>query len=283
MPTEALEDRMLLSNVTVSLSGGDLKIEGDSGDNVVHVRQNAGTLVVEGLQGTTINGNANSNVVFFTNGIADDVIVDFSDDGDNAIVLENLNVGDDMQIKGGDGKDLVAVVDTTVGDDLTIQTGKAKDTVVLAQFNVEDTINIDSGNGSDKVIIVSGDADDLKIKTKKGQDAVLVALTDIRNTTDIKTANGSDFVFLEQVQTEDLKVNLGQNNDDFYMKDVEVGDDFNLNGASGNDNAEIVNETIGDRDSRKSIEGNTVANADQTALDTLFCANSDFDNLFPNL
>ena len=136
MPTEALEDRMLLSNVTVSMSGGDLRIEGDSGDNVVHVRQLAGALVVEGLQGTTINGQ--NNLVFQANGVADDVIVDFRDDGNNAIVFENMNIGDDMQVKSGNGTDQVAIVETTIGDDLTIQTGDGKDTIALGQFSVTD-------------------------------------------------------------------------------------------------------------------------------------------------
>ena len=102
-PSEALEDRVLLSNVTVELRSGDLVIEGDEGDNAVTVsQQGLGFIRVQGHNGTTINGS--SFTQYLNAGVVqDDIRADFTAGGNNTLKIDGLRIGDDVVYRGGDG------------------------------------------------------------------------------------------------------------------------------------------------------------------------------------
>ena len=56
---EVLETRALLAgNVLVTLSDGHAVVTGDSADNLIRVRPDGDQIIVEGLEGTTINGGS---------------------------------------------------------------------------------------------------------------------------------------------------------------------------------------------------------------------------------
>lgn len=280
-PSEALEDRMLLSNVTISFQNGDLRIEGDSNDNALHVRQTAGGIVAEGLQGTTINGNANT--VFVGANVSDDVIVDFRRGGNNAILLEDMQIGDDVQVRGGSGRDHLVMGSNNVGDDVNIKTGNGADIVYLENNNVEDTINVNTGKGRD-LAAVGGDnveADTLKINTGAGRDTVLVGGMRVRNLTDIKTGSGEDGVFIGEFRTEDLKVNLGQNDDHLFIFDSQIDDATQIKAGSGFDRAEEDSTNFANPASLSSIESFDVVNEDVLLLDAIFGMIDDLDDNLP--
>ncbi len=105
--------------------GGDLNINGDSGNNDIIVTQNAdGTITVTGQNGTTVNGQASvttgqrvtGKVKIKTRGGDDDVTVDGLDVedltiddelGNNDVTVKNTKVKDKLKIKAGGGTILI--------------------------------------------------------------------------------------------------------------------------------------------------------------------------------
>ena len=105
---EGLEQRALLSNVTVTFKGGNLTIKGDSGDNQIVIRDSeargvSGGITIEGAGGTTVEGVNTYHLG--VDAIPNDVKLIFSKGGTNGVFLQ-ADVGDDVFFKGGRGSDL---------------------------------------------------------------------------------------------------------------------------------------------------------------------------------
>ena len=189
-PTEALEDRVLLSNVTVNFQNGDLKITGDSADNTLRVTQRGASISVEGLQGTTVNGV--QNMVILTRHVPDDVVVSFAAGGNNTLVMQDMDVGDDVQIKGGRGSDHIAFLHGQVGD-LLINTGRGRDGVVAGDMEVLNDVQIKTGSGNDFVVLAELDTnDDLSVSLSGGNDEFYAMDLDIQGDTTINGGSGGD-------------------------------------------------------------------------------------------
>ena len=104
---EVLEQRALLSNVTVTFKSGNLTIKGDSGDNQIVIRDSeahggSGGIRIDGAEGTTVNGASSFQLPVDT--ISNDVKLIFSRGGNNAVFMQ-ADVGDDVFFKGGRGID----------------------------------------------------------------------------------------------------------------------------------------------------------------------------------
>ena len=127
---EPLEQRrMMAGDVTASLSGADLVVNGDNSGNEVVIRatEQAGQFVVEGLNGTTINGQQSATI----SGVTDDLRIDLRN-GDNVLLLTAegpdgeqsfLQVADDLQIRTGSAEDVVVFDNVRVGDRADLRTG----------------------------------------------------------------------------------------------------------------------------------------------------------------
>lgn len=279
---EALEQRTMLSNVTVSFQGGDLRITGDADDNVVEVTQTPNTLIIEGHNGTMLNGRLQS-LIFGTSRVNDDLIVNLQG-GDNGLLLNNMEVGDDVNIKTGSGDDTVITDGTRIGDDMKIRSGSGNDVVFSVSDRVQDRIDINSGSGNDKVGVGGefGTARSVKVNTSQGRDALFMGENRVRGLTDIKTGNGRDFIAFGESRFRDLKVNMGRGNDDMYVDDLTVDNSTNISGSGGTDSLEVAHANFGNQPSVSSVERGTVLGLQEQTLELFACIIDEISTDFPD-
>lgn len=277
---ESLEARTLLSNVTAEFQNGDLRISGDGNDNSVEITQTPSGFIVRGLDGTGINGRPpNGGSFLATNEPVDDVHVSFAAGGDNSILLIDLDIEDDLIVRGGDGRDAVGVVAGRVGDDVKIKTQNGND-LALVQLLSADIVNINTGNGRDKAVVLGvpneSIVNKMTIKTGNGSDEVLVAGYTTNGNVSINTGSGNDAVFMQDLQlNRGMKVSMSSGDDDFYMTTSRVVGRASVNGGNGVDHAQLFVNPIQSYNER-SIEGNVVADASDRISDLVFCALNGF-------
>ncbi|MFK7820987.1 MAG: hypothetical protein AB8G99_19890 [Planctomycetaceae bacterium] len=279
--TEALEDRVLLSNVTVSFENGDLRLQGDSGDNVVTVEQHGDRIIVQGFNGTELNGRSQS-LLFATNGVRDDVIMNFQAGGDNLVGLKDIEVGDDVQFRGGRGADRFGFLSGSVGDDMRVRTGNGHDSVFIESSPVGDLLDINTGSGHDKVGLGGDDVQykDVTVKTGKGRDGILFGGMRVRDDLNVNMGSGSDVVFAGELQVDEsgsFRLNLSGGNDDAYLFDSTIDSSVSVNGGSGFDGFETRNVNFAEAPSENGIERNFVLDADLRSLEFAFDLLSDFN------
>lgn len=209
---EVLEQRALLSNVTVSFKNGDVLVKGDSGDNTIEVTQEDGTLWVRGSNGTTVNGYAasgygNANFPF----VPDDVKLIFSKGGKNEVHVD-VDVGDDVLFKGGRDADLFSYTGV-IGDDLKVVTSNGDDLVSLR-----------------------GNIGNTRVATGGGDDLVGVEDSVFRENLNVKTGSGDDLVEVEDPGVQGVfNINFGSGNDDFTQPGASDPYELRMNGGSGFD------------------------------------------------
>ncbi|MFK7817671.1 MAG: hypothetical protein AB8G99_03045 [Planctomycetaceae bacterium] len=263
-PTEALEERVLLSNVTVNFTGGDLVLQGDSDDNKVSVEQVANGIQVTGHSGTTINGRL--SMLIRAVSVPDDLRANFSAGGNNTLAVENLVVGDDVQYRGGRGRESFAVIEGEVRGDVNIRTGNGADAAVLSSVLMDGEIAINTGSGSDRVVVGGEEISaDININTGRGRDDVFLASMSAGDVV-VKTGGGNDIAFIVQVEADEMNMNMGGGNDEVAMGEVDVSARMTVKGGGGSDNYETIAVSAGD-ERVSQFEGNTVTGLDDRIED----------------
>ncbi|MCI0333875.1 MAG: LEPR-XLL domain-containing protein [Planctomycetes bacterium] len=166
---EALEPRQLLAgDVLVNVVGGNLRIEGDAEDNKIMIVSgaDAGTFVVTGLDGTTLEGAT-----------------------DPITVSDVLNI----RVNLGEGNDLAAIVGANVGGNVSIQTGAGDDRVLVGtgegaaelagvlpadlSVDVHGVLRIDTNGGLDHVAVDDAMAGRLSVHAGEDNDVVSLGST----------------------------------------------------------------------------------------------------------
>src|SRR5262245_8656042 len=171
---EALESRCLMAgNVSLGLQAGLLVLSGDALANHVQVSEPApGRIRVDGLDGTTVNGQGSAEVTGTVSGAA----LRFEQGGQDQVVIVGpvnvpgklrialadgdltiegsagrVRVGSDLVVRGGDNVNVTLVnnvsvrgrTDIAVGGSVTVASGKAAvPDFAAAQFN--NSLNIDN-------------------------------------------------------------------------------------------------------------------------------------------
>ena len=267
---EHLEVRALLSNVTAVIRNRDLRITGDSDNNAVQITQTPSGFIVRGLEQTTINGGGlNSGVFLSTNQPTDDVNISFAAGGNNLVRLIDLDVEDDLIVRGGQQVDAIAVVNGTIGDDVRIRTQGGSD-LVLVQVNTVDSVNINTGHGDDKVAVAGtpatasvNNARAVSVNTGRGNDELIVEGFDVSNNFNISTGSDNDAIFVRGSQLNgDLRVRMSSGDDDFFITGSRVSGRASVNGGSGVDHAQLFINPLVDY-APSNIEGNVVADVDE--------------------
>lgn len=199
---ERLESRMVLDgNVRAFLSGGNLQVIGDSGDNQITITQSSlRSFTISSRDGsTTINGQS----------------------GDQTFT----RVRKDLNINLGNGADVVEINGTaddavTVGNRLNIITGSGADQVLLNEVHAIG-LHINTGSGDDVVNAGNDGAEGGLVITKEA-----VILTG-SGQDDARLANSNFKRF--------LTLDMGNNNDQTTMQNVTVHRRSVINGGPGDD------------------------------------------------
>jgi hypothetical protein len=213
-PLEALEDRVLLSTVTVSFKGGNLTVKGDAENNTVGIEDNGmGGIVVRGYDGTEINEPGETEFVIDEASIAKNAKLLFNAGGDNTVYL-GVDVGGNVIYKGGKQVDNFAINDASVGKKVNVKTSDGDDLVGMQGATIG-AFNANTGNDNDTIgIINSFIGGSTKLNTGNGDDVVGSAFTTFDGAVNAKTGNGDDGVFVDATFNSKTSVNLGNGDDD---------------------------------------------------------------------
>lgn len=235
---DRLEQRqMMAGDVSVQVTGGDLRITGDELGNGIEINQVGNGqyrvvgLYLDGSQ-TTVNGQAS----FLAQGVSDDFTIRMRGGGDYVRVYESaVNVPDDMRIELGDGNDRVYLDRLSVGDDLTILGQEGNDVFYINRLDV----GTQRSHG------------DFQLNMGDGINIMEVYGASIRRNTTITGGRNEDFVEMAWNDFgNDLNVNTRQGIDSISMHASTVDDDLTITSGSGGDARDhlgLDNLTIGDR------------------------------------
>lgn len=182
---ESLESRLLLAgNINaVVTAGGDLRVTGDSASNdvVIHATGTAGELYLEGLNGTTVNGQSSITL----NGISDDIRVRLRGGDDQILLTGALDDGstasaidfvDDIIVNSGGGDDIVYVDGVVDAGHISVVTGSGDDAVGFFLTRSE-SLYTATGGGNDVVGFTGANVVErwTRVVTGGGNDIVIVA------------------------------------------------------------------------------------------------------------
>lgn len=223
---ETLEKRELMAGVVnVSLSAGDLHIDGDANDNFIELyRLSSGKVRVQGID-TLVEGRSYRDF-----SVSDDIFITMSQ-GDNNVNFRNLNGGvraDLVRLSMSNGNDRVELNGLHARGDVEIHTWGGDDDIVVSNTSVgtnpfdRENLVVRSGTGEDSVrmtsVLAFGDVD---------IDTLDNAFAD---------AEEDDFVSLYNMTIfDDLVVDTGAGDDDVYLRSSTILDDVTLRTGDGDD------------------------------------------------
>jgi hypothetical protein len=246
---ESLEDRDLKAgDVTVFKSGDDLVIIGDGAANEVRIRQSLGRLVVEGLNGTEINGRDRA----FKEFIGGNVRVDLNNGLDKLTVdhetplLFNTDIKGDLQV---DEVEDVKLFNVDVRGNLDVDLENVNGRLRMFDFTVEGSTNVHATNGSQDVEMSAGFFDQgVTINLAGGgNDDVILSSVNADRSINITTGSGRDEVrvdFFTRIG-DDLRINTGANDDSIFIQAVIITDDLDID-VGGDDNEVVIDSIIVD-------------------------------------
>jgi len=263
---QSLEQRCLLAgNVTV-FENVNLYIRGDQMDNQFEVVSQEDQLVINGLNGTTINGK-------------ESYLVKTATDSGSGITFEgglraHLGPGsDDFEIRdaqfeslsivyGGTGDDSIDVVDSTFLDTASIQTYDGRDSVTTTRSHFEGNFLAMTLNGRDEVTMVETIFDGNSIVvTGEHKDSIHSEGSHYMGEVNLLLPlNGDDSVQLNNpvVGENQLGVFLGNGDDSISgnMMEAEVEGTITISGQGGSDEtgAMTMNDEVKDKTVIRSIE-----------------------------
>lgn len=244
---ESLEGRRLLSG-NVSASGGEvLQLRGDGAGNDVRITDNGSTIVVEGRNGTTINGRPAQT---FRSGIEKSDIKLFGGNdrleinrlrtsvdqnietgpGDDTVVLNGVGAGVNLSVKTDDGSDRVTATNVRTGGDFYAETGQGRSVVDISGTQVGKTLTVIGGDSSDQVAVTGTTTrEDLNVEAKKGIDrANLVNVWSNKNIK-VDMDAGNDYVRVQNVFAAKDAVFFGEDGfDTFENRGVRAGEKLEI-------------------------------------------------------
>jgi hypothetical protein len=279
---EALERKqMLAGDVVVSLIDGNLFVAGDLADNqiVVTAGETAGSLVIQGLEGTVVKrglaGQPAPATGLVVEGVRGNVTVNMGA-GDDTVAFHDVELPRGLVVNGGLGADVVRVgaaedADPPGADDslddpnvavrgsLLVRTGAGDDTVVVGSVRTGGVLGISTDGGNDSVSLgaAEGDAtaDDAPATLRAGL-GVDVALGDgdddlvardvaARGVLGVGGGRGADDIDLVDVRTAFLGVagGFGEAGDLISLTDVHA-EHAGIQLGDGADEVEIVDSAF---------------------------------------
>lgn len=220
LSAQPLESRRLMAgDVLASFTwGNDLVITGDTAGNEIRIYESAAQadrIVVEGLNGTTINGQDRFELQA---NVLDDIIVNMNGGDDRVLAtnltLTNTGTGSELIINTHNGKDLVHL-DNVHGfkDDVEISTGDQDDFVWARGVAVNDDFKVHTSGGADRVVLINIASEDLSVETGSGEDSVDLFNVDAVDDFYVHLGDGDDYLEIEASSGSDVSLYGGWGTD----------------------------------------------------------------------
>ncbi|MCA9073134.1 MAG: hypothetical protein KDA84_29630, partial [Planctomycetaceae bacterium] len=249
------DDHGLLDNpnrvpgdIKVRVKNGTLDVKGDKHDNAFRIITALnGDVIVEGLGGTTLNGQAEPLLVFTAGQVFDDLRID-TKDGQDFVCLSHLVISDDLTIHTGGETDAVSLVNVDVGGKLTIHTNGGGDFIDVTNTSAERNTKLLSGSGGDQIAIVSSHfSEDLTVLTDGGDDTIELSDVSVGEATRIFSGAGDDVLRLRDVSLAVSLISLGLGNDGLLVADSTIRESFLVLPGLGKDVVDLENNTFQNR------------------------------------
>ena len=258
---EALESRVLLSNVSVSISNGTLNIRGDNEDNRVDITfDEEGNVAIIGkvpFGGTTIKTTINGAEEFlishddfenihsinFTGRGGNDRL-EISGYETNSGVPFGLDLSRDLIFRGGKGADSLDIIRVpgAIGRDFIFQGGRGGDNIYMDDFSVGRNLIVDTGRGDDNIGFWGLEVGNrVLVHTGRGDDDLVLANPVVGGGASISTGSGDDFVFTGKISSHSNSVYGGSVNidlgsgDDRLQFEATVEGSLSINAGRGSD------------------------------------------------
>lgn len=247
-------------NVTATLIGGQLKIDGDDLGNDIRIVQNATSVTVTGRNGTTVNGftsvrfgatslekaeikmNGGNDILAIARLVTSgDQVIELGDGNDRTNLTGDVT-GTLVAIIGGAGDDTVNGTNLTSGGDMSFQLEDGVGRVNLKTATLLKNLTISTKDAAD-VISATGLSvgEDLLIETAVGNDRVTLDGVDVGRGFGLSTDLGADTVGLTAFTAANADLHTGTGADAVTLGGVGVTENFTLATDSGNDrvNAQV--------------------------------------------
>lgn len=246
---ESLEARRVMAgNVTASIVGGDLVITGDNAANDVRIHQNLGKLVVEGLNGTRINGDnkdrfpADVDVRVDLNGGLDKLTVDH-----NSPLLFNTDIKGNLAI---DEVETVKLNNLDLHGSLDVDLESVNGRVDMFDFLIEGSLNIHGAGGVQKAFLTQGRVElNANITFQNGgNDEIQTVGVLARKSLNVTTGSGADRINLDlftQV-VEDIAIRTGDGDDQVIVQQALIGDDLTIDVGDDDNQVTVQNILVDD-------------------------------------
>ncbi|HYF35341.1 MAG TPA: hypothetical protein VD994_08645 [Prosthecobacter sp.] len=160
---EVLEKRLAPAGiVTAILSGGSLKLTGDSAENLLKIEETAPDVFrVTGLDGTMIKlGAADAAESVDINAALKGLAIDLKD-GNDTLELASLSLAGNVDVKLGEGDNITAFNGVTVTGNLSVQASKGMDQVRFSAAPLEITgltsVNLGDGDNTVEMSLMESD------------------------------------------------------------------------------------------------------------------------------
>lgn len=256
---QELEGRCLLAGDVAVVESTHLFIRGDGADNHFEIVADENRLVVNGLNGTTINGMSHYVIKNTTTG---DSQITYEGGlrvhlgpGDDHLDLRDAQFEDASVVFGGLGHDEIAIERSTFGGRTTFQTFEGNDTISTDQSKFLDDFFAVTLDGQDSVTVTDTVFDNRSIVVTGNQADVIHSLrSHYRGDLNlILPFDGDDTVRLDEpvVGQDPLSVYLGDG-DDFVGGSLDtavIDSSITIAGQAGSDERlpMSMSEEVGDR------------------------------------
>lgn len=238
--TEALEVKaMLAGNVLVSLSNGIAQITGDSQNNSIEIVASGNTIVVQGLNNTTINGQTTAFVLSASGlSFAGGLEARMGAGNDSVRIGSGLTFQKDVFVNGQAGDDTLGAESSTFQKQLRLAGETGTDGLALTQVTAKD-VRL-SGTGALTVAITNSTITGwLEIDSERGADDIVITGTTVNGTTNIETRRGEDDIVLRNSTLARLHIDAGAGNDIVYVDGTTVRGPAWMWMGRGNDSVQI--------------------------------------------
>lgn len=224
---EVLEQRTLLAgDVTATLVGQTAFLTGDNADNNVQVTVQDGHVIVQGLEGTTINGSSDSFVLAENSSQFGGSLIARMGHGNDEFDLSGVALGGLLRVFGGTGDDTLSVSDaSSVGRGLLLHGQSGANSLAVSDTDVGHSLWMIGGRSNDVMAVANSNV---------GHSFVAFA------------GRGNDDIVLQNSTFgRDVWVSLAHGNDDFVMTDSSVASRLIVHGGRGDDMSYIEDSTVG--------------------------------------
>ncbi len=267
--SEQLESRTLLTgNVQVSLDGINPQLTGDSLGNEVEVVVANGSVVVRGVNGTTINqGTTPFTLVTGATTLPGNLTASLGGGDDIITIGPGITFTGNVSLSGDDGADTLRALTGTYGGNLTLKGNNGATSIVVDGATVSGNLGVRGRGATVANISNSSIQGRLDVLTGDSADSVVIQNTTVDGVTAIQTGGGDDNVVLEDSTLHGrLWVETGAGNDIVYVNSSSVAKKTRIALRRGNDTVQVLGSSNFGK--RLLIAGGRGSDAASIAADT---------------